>query len=1046
MNKSLFRIVFNARRGLRMAVAETAASQGKSVTGDCAPGVCRGPARTRTAWRLTAEASLVALSVLCVAPLNAQVIADRNAPGNQRTTILQTANGLAQINIQSPSAAGVSRNTYSQFDVQRNGVVLNNSRTNVGTQLGGYVQGNPWLAAGSARVILNEVHSSNASQLKGWVEVAGQRAEVIIANPAGIAVSGGGFLNASAVTLTTGTPVMHSGSLDSLQVRGGQVTVDGAGLDTGTADYTNILARGVQVNAGIWARDLKVVTGSNDISAARAATPGATLSGAAAGAPPAFALDVAALGGMYAGKIFLVGTEAGLGVRNAGVIGATAGDVVLSNEGWLTNSGTLQANGPLQASARAITNTAGATMQSAGTQLRATETLTNRGLIDAVNASGDAVTRITAATVNNLGTGAIFGDVVGIAASTLNNLAESANGSVSGATMGARRSLHIGVQTLNNSDMGLDSPARPSENISASPSVHIQSLGDLVVGGSLDADGHAMGRAIRINNSSAVMHAAGSITLNANALHNTDAHFAAATQTRTTVIQKTLGSAADGYYVNLTGQTVTGPVVTAALPGTVSAAKDLTIRANDIDNANSQLLAGATLDIPTAVSLRNAGVSGVQTTTMAGTAYTLQSDHHCQLLVFGSCVSWGPWYSTWQASAYSSSKDQTLTVGAGVAAGGVAASGQPGNSVPASSLYRIITKPNSSYVVETNPAFTHYRTWLGSDYMLRSVALDPTVTGQEAHYIAPQIKQKDGSYKEDPGGMSYGPFQLSSKTGGLEDFMNYLNGNKSEEAKSFLSELNQAGGLEGARDGKVAFMEKFMELTQKDPQFVEYQFESVNQGSNMKFLRKETRVAGLEFDGLPTESKEALFSSAVQHGGGGANKALDQALSRNLVNPAEDNFAIKQMQYNDAIKDSKDLITQEKALITQRESLIIQLDRLKDQKIKLLEGNQGASGEALKGVAQQIETLNQKIEVQSAKVQEQSAKVQANEAFIKNTQAVMKDAGFKANADPEQFIKDIYEWRIKHDPSEAKSRYIPERDMLLKQLKERLEQEKAAKP
>jgi hypothetical protein len=48
----------------------------------------------------------------------------------------------------------------------------------VQTQLGGWVQSNGNLAGGAARVILNEVNSSNPSQLKGFVEVAGQRAEV----------------------------------------------------------------------------------------------------------------------------------------------------------------------------------------------------------------------------------------------------------------------------------------------------------------------------------------------------------------------------------------------------------------------------------------------------------------------------------------------------------------------------------------------------------------------------------------------------------------------------------------------------------------------------------------------------------------------------------------------------------------------------------------------------------------------------------------------------------------------------------------------------
>ena len=242
-----------------MAVAETAVSQGKSASGESSGSSAAGLGKV--VFNLTIGASLVLLCGLLSLTVDAQIIADRTAPGNQQATVLQTASGLPQVNIQTPSSAGVSRNTYSQFDVSSKGAILNNSRTDTSTQIGGLVQGNPWLATGSARVILNEVNSSNASQLNGYIEVAGQRAEVIVANPAGIAVNGGGFLNASAVTLTTGTAVMNAGSLDSFRVRGGSVFVDGAGLDTNTADYTNILARAAQINAGIWAKDLKVVTG-----------------------------------------------------------------------------------------------------------------------------------------------------------------------------------------------------------------------------------------------------------------------------------------------------------------------------------------------------------------------------------------------------------------------------------------------------------------------------------------------------------------------------------------------------------------------------------------------------------------------------------------------------------------------------------------------------------------------------------------------------------------------------------------------------------------
>ncbi len=342
MNKNLYRIIFNARRGIRMAVAETACAQGKSASGETS-GATNGIAGS---MGFTFRPLALSIALLGLGPWAlAQIVVDRNAPGNQQPTLMQTANGLPQVNIQTPSAAGVSRNVYTQFDVQSQGVILNNSTGNVQTQLGGFVQGNPWLTAGSARVILNEINSNNPSQIRGYVEVAGQRAEVIIANPAGIAVSGGGFINASAVTLTTGAPVMNGGNLESFRVRGGSISISGTGLDTGTADYTNILARAVQVNAGIWAKDLKVVTGANTIDASSASNPQVQGSETPSGTAPAFAIDVAQLGGMYAGKIFLVGTEAGLGVRNAGTLGATAGNLTIDNNGWLSNSGTVHASG-----------------------------------------------------------------------------------------------------------------------------------------------------------------------------------------------------------------------------------------------------------------------------------------------------------------------------------------------------------------------------------------------------------------------------------------------------------------------------------------------------------------------------------------------------------------------------------------------------------------------------------------------------------------------------------------------------------------------------
>jgi filamentous hemagglutinin len=360
MNKTQYRIIFNPSRGCLMAVAETAASQGKSASGQTRASRSAWPAAARAVlpvgplqlacwlmagvmgWSLplmhTAQAQTTSTAVAT------RIVADTNAPKAQQATILRSGNGVIQANIQTPSSAGVSRNTYTQFDVGAEGAILNNSRNSSQTQQGGWVQANPWLANGTAKVILNEVNATNPSQLQGYVEVAGTKAEVVIANPAGIAVNGGGFINASRVTLTTGTAVMSGGTLDSYRVQGGTVRIDGQGLDTRGADYTAILTRALQVNAGVWANELHVVTGANDIQASSVA-PGSSPTATAISNPspaPTVALDVAQLGGMYAGKIHLIGTEAGLGVRNAGQIQANNGPLTLSNEGWLANSGSIQ--------------------------------------------------------------------------------------------------------------------------------------------------------------------------------------------------------------------------------------------------------------------------------------------------------------------------------------------------------------------------------------------------------------------------------------------------------------------------------------------------------------------------------------------------------------------------------------------------------------------------------------------------------------------------------------------------------------------------------
>lgn len=285
-------------------------------------------------------------------------------------------------NIAAPNAAGVSVNSVQQVVVGSNGLIYNNSATAVQTQLNGLISGNSNLAAsGSASTILVQATGSVASQINGVIEVGGQRADLVIASPSGISVgSGAGFINTGRATLTTGTPVFGgSGSLASFRVTGGQITVDGS-LDATGIDRVDLISRAVAVNGAVNANELNVVAGGNTVDYA-------TLSAQRIrGLSPLSqaAIDVAALGGMYAGKIKLVSTERGVGVNSLGTISALNGNVTLDSRGNVKLAGTTTASGAITASGAALDLSGG--NMTAGAAISLTATNGN------INNSGGSIT------------------------------------------------------------------------------------------------------------------------------------------------------------------------------------------------------------------------------------------------------------------------------------------------------------------------------------------------------------------------------------------------------------------------------------------------------------------------------------------------------------------------------------------------------------------------------------------------------------------------------------------------------------------------------
>ncbi|MGE9819638.1 DUF637 domain-containing protein [Acinetobacter baumannii] len=358
MNKNSYRIIYSKARQMFVAVAENVRSQTKT-SGQSEASTQNNIDNTESQafhqlWQVKALVASISLW-MPLAPVYAGIVADSAANAANRAVIGAGKNSAGTVvpvvNIQTPKN-GISHNIYKQFDVLAEGAVLNNSRQGATTQTVGNVAANPFLATGEARVILNEVNSSAASRFEGNLEVAGQMADVIIANPSGINIKGGGFINANKAIFTTGKPQLNAdGSIKQFTVDQGKITVSanpnskfGLGGNNNDANYVDLYARALELSAELRAKnDIQVIAGANNVSADLQDVTAKTGTGTA----PTLAVDVKALGGMYANNIYLMGTEKGLGVTNAGTIQAV-NNLVVTSAGKIEHSGTISSTSKTQ--------------------------------------------------------------------------------------------------------------------------------------------------------------------------------------------------------------------------------------------------------------------------------------------------------------------------------------------------------------------------------------------------------------------------------------------------------------------------------------------------------------------------------------------------------------------------------------------------------------------------------------------------------------------------------------------------------------------------
>ncbi|MBS9777598.1 MAG: ESPR domain-containing protein [Gammaproteobacteria bacterium] len=109
MNKHCYKVIFSKRRNCLVVVSELAQNSGK---GERSIGASRQSSFFDTVYQgihrlsvgLLLGLGLVTLSI----PAYATISEDGHAPRNQQPMIVVTASGVPQINIQTPTPAGVS--------------------------------------------------------------------------------------------------------------------------------------------------------------------------------------------------------------------------------------------------------------------------------------------------------------------------------------------------------------------------------------------------------------------------------------------------------------------------------------------------------------------------------------------------------------------------------------------------------------------------------------------------------------------------------------------------------------------------------------------------------------------------------------------------------------------------------------------------------------------------------------------------------------------------------------------------------------------------
>ena len=143
------------------------------------------------------------------------------------------------------------------------------------------------------------------------------------------------------------------------------------------------------------------------------------------------------------------------------------------------------------------------------------------------------------------------------------------------------------------------------------------------------------------------------------------------------------------------------------------------------------------------------------------------------------------------------------------------------------------------------------------------------------------------------GGCSYGTYQIETKKGTMKDYLRYLNHH--DTYQPFYNSLQQVGGYDAALSGTDDFKSAWKELS-KNKDFLQSQNDFIIDKKLTPTLRRISDIKGLDLDNRSPVIRDVLYSTATQHGDGGAAHVLHNRFGTNAdISSLSDEEIIKQI-------------------------------------------------------------------------------------------------------------------------------------------------------